>query len=116
MKDRRAKAILSHILLDLIDIRAFTKEVTREQFDSSSLIKKAVCMSLINVGELSRELTDEVKARYPAIPWASIVGLRNRAAHGYHALDPDIIWTIINGELEPLEAAVRLELLSFTHN
>lgn len=67
-------------------------------------------MSLINIGELARELPGDVKARHPQIPWPNIVGLRNRAAHGYRALDPEVIWAIVNGDLELLEAAIRSEL------
>jgi uncharacterized protein with HEPN domain len=97
------------MLEDLADIRDFTQGISKEQFLASALVKKAVGMSLINIGEVSRELPSEVKARYPQIPWGSIAALRNRAAHGYRSLDPEIIWTIIKEDLETLEAAMRAE-------
>ena len=57
-------------------------------------------------------MTEHLKSLHPHIPWASIIGLRNRAAHGYHSLYPDIIWDIVSGELSALEEVVRRELQS----
>jgi len=110
MTGQRTRVVLQHILEDLQDIRIFIGELSQDQFRLNSLVKKAVVMSLVNIGELSRELPDSVKERHMHIPWASIVGLRNRAAHGYHVLDPEVVWTIAKNDLAPLEDAVRCEL------
>mgnify|MGYP002622363860 CR=1 FL=1 len=91
MTEQRTRVVLQHILEDLRDIGAFMGDLSKDQFESNSLVKKAVVMSLINIGELSRQLPDSVKERHMHIPWASIVGLRNRAAHGYHVLDAEIV-------------------------
>ena len=44
-------------------------------------------MSLINIGELSKSLTDDYQASMPQIPWKSIRGFRNIAAHQYSTID-----------------------------
>ncbi len=36
------------------------------------------------------------------VPWADIVGLRNRLIHGYDSVDPDMLWDILEGDLPPL--------------
>jgi uncharacterized protein with HEPN domain len=54
--------------------------------------KRAVCMSLINIGELVKLLTDDIKLSHPSVPWRSITGLRDVAAHGYQTLRMDDIW------------------------
>jgi hypothetical protein len=54
MNEQRAKSLLLHILEDLRDIESFVQEVSQEEFEASSLLKKAVSMSLINIGELTR--------------------------------------------------------------
>ena len=35
----------------------------------------------------------QFRERHPAIPWARMIGMRNRVAHGYDAVDLDIVWT-----------------------
>lgn len=113
MTAQRVRSILLHIMDDLQDIRSFIAGMSQEAFSASPLVKKAVCMSLINIGELSRELPESLKDRHPDILWTSIIGLRNRAAHGYRALDPEIIWNIAHGELAALEEVVLAELQSY---
>lgn len=110
MNEQRTKVVLKHILEDLLDVDSFVQGVSQKAFEASPLLKKAVSMSLINIGELTRELPDSLKHRNPHIPWRSIIGLRNRAAHGYHTLDTEIMWNIANFELSDLERVVRKEL------
>jgi uncharacterized protein with HEPN domain len=37
----------------------------------------------------------EFVAAHPEIPWRAIFGMRNRIAHGYYALDFEVIWDTI---------------------
>ena len=98
------------MLEDLNDIERFTQNVTKEEFCSNTMIKKAVCMSFLNIGEIVRILPEELTKRNPDIPWASIVGLRNRTAHGYHSLDEEVIWDIAKNDLKELERVIIQEL------
>jgi uncharacterized protein with HEPN domain len=84
--------------------------MSQADFKIDSMVKKAVCMSLLNIGELTRELPDELTEKHPEIPWSSVIGLRNRAAHGYHALDDEIIWEIANKDLAKLKKVIVKEL------
>jgi len=106
MKKQRTKTLLLHILEDLQDIKHFLQGISKEEFRTNSMVKKAVIMSLLNIGEISRELPQEIIERNPDIPWHSIIGLRNRAAHGYHSLDDDIIWEIATGDLTKFEQTI----------
>ncbi|NLI91822.1 MAG: DUF86 domain-containing protein [Peptococcaceae bacterium] len=110
MKEQKVKIILLHIMEDLQDIELFLQNISKEEFLTSSMIKKAVSMSLLNIGELSKELPAALTTKYPDIPWVSIVGLRNRTAHGYHGLDPEIIWNICNKDLKEFEKVIAYEI------
>lgn len=44
---------------------------------------RAVSMTLINIGELVKTLTDETRAAHPHIPWQAIAGMRDVSAHKY---------------------------------
>jgi uncharacterized protein with HEPN domain len=45
----------------------------------------------------------------PAIPWAEIIGLRNRLIHGYDAVDLDIVWNIVERDLPALVRALAAD-------
>ncbi len=110
MRKNNTKIILLHMLEDLTDIETFTTGINIDMFRESPLLKKAVSLSLLNIGELAQSLPDDLLRRNNDIPWPAIISLRNRAAHGYHTLDPSILWEIAQNDIKPLLKAVRQEI------
>lgn len=53
--------ILKHMEEDVIDILNFVVDYNLESFSKNPLVRKAVCMSLINIGELKEFITDYLK-------------------------------------------------------
>ncbi len=51
------------------------------------------------MGQAASQLTDEVKARFPDIPWAQPSKLRNRVIHGYWSIDLEILPTTAEDQL-----------------
>jgi uncharacterized protein with HEPN domain len=60
------------------------------------------------VGEAARRVTEQDRAKYPAVPWQDVVDLRNRLIHGYDQVDYDTVWQIVVGDLPPLAAELEL--------
>jgi len=72
--------------------------------------RDAVVRNLEVLGEAAMRIPDDIRERYPEIPWAQIVGFRNRLIHGYFLVDYGIIWEIVQNELSPLRR--RLEKIA----
>jgi uncharacterized protein with HEPN domain len=55
------------------------------------------------------QLPNDLKEKYPEIPWRQIVGFRNLLAHVYWQVDMSTVWTILEpqGELENLKVVVK---------
>ena len=75
---------------------------TRGDLDSDRLLALAVVRLLEIIGEAAARVPAEERARRPGIPWASIVGLRNRLVHGYDDVDHDIVWEIVTTDIPAL--------------
>ncbi|MBQ3423997.1 MAG: DUF86 domain-containing protein [Clostridia bacterium] len=45
------------------------------------MCQKAIVMSLVNLGELSKSFTESYLLSMPEIPWKAIRGFRNIAVH-----------------------------------
>lgn len=85
--------ILEHMLEDAQDVVDFAKKAgSLEVFADDVMLKKAIAMSLLNIGELANKLPFEYRSKYPEIPWKLIIGMRNAAAHGYHKLEVGTVW------------------------
>lgn len=69
-----------------------------ELYKSDITFQDAVNMPLLQIGEITVNLSDNFKETYKSdIPWHEIRGLRNRIAHEYQRLKLEQVWdTLIN--------------------
>ena len=89
----RVNVILDHIRECCEDIFDFVRDMELEDFLSNKLVRNAVGMSLINIGELVKALPIEYRNDHPEIPWKRIAGMRDLAAHKYQTLDMVAVWS-----------------------
>lgn len=87
----------------------FINDMQREDFMVDARTQQAVAMSLLIVGEIAAKALDRyghLLVAFPAIPWASMKGMRNRIAHGYFELDFVVVWDTVQRSLPPLIEAL----------
>ena len=67
------------------------------EFSQNEILKRAVCMTVINIGELVKSLSAEFRLSHNSIPWKAIAGFRDIAAHKYQTLHmEDVYYTVSN--------------------
>jgi uncharacterized protein with HEPN domain len=54
------------------------------------------------MGEAIRGISEATRQAHPEIPWGKIAGTRDRVIHGYFRVDLDIVWDIVEKELQNL--------------
>ena len=59
------------------------------------------------LGEAAGKVPAEARDRYPDLPWAQMVGLRNRLAHGYFSVDPAVLHKVASEILPSLLTRLR---------
>jgi uncharacterized protein with HEPN domain len=93
----RDTAILKKILEEAMMITKLIEDCDYAAFVGDEKTKRAVCMTLINIGEMVKFLSLEVRNNNPSIPWRALAGLRDVTAHGYQTLRMEDIWdTVVN--------------------
>ena len=70
----------------------------------------AILRNLELIGEASTHVDEAIRALAPAIPWRAIVGTRNRVAHAYLGISPQVVCTILQEDLPTLAIQLRLLL------
>lgn len=63
-----------------------------QSFLADERTKRAVCMTLIDIGELAKNLSNEFRMAHNHIPWRAISGLRDIAAHKHQTLRMEDVW------------------------
>ena len=69
----------------------------------------AVIRNLEIIGEATKNLSAELRAKYPDLPWKGMAGVRDRLIHDYFGVNLDIVWQIVTAELP--EVVVKVEAI-----
>jgi uncharacterized protein with HEPN domain len=74
-----------------------------DEFLSDSKTQDAILYNLIIIGEAANQITDEFQEKYSTLPWSSMIGTRNIIVHGYDQVKLQIVWEILQRDLEALK-------------
>lgn len=101
-------------LVDIIEaielVRSETAGVTLQSLESDKRRRWVIERGIEIISEASRQLTDELKARHPEIPWPKVAGIGNVLRHEYERVAHDVLWGVARDDLPPLEKVCREEL------
>ncbi len=84
----------------------FTEGRTRSDLESNEMLLFALVRAIEMIGEAASRVSDEGRAEIPALPWASMVGMRHRLVHGYFDINRDILWNTATEAIPPLANVV----------
>lgn len=76
-------------------------------FESDAMFQDACCMCVVQIGELSGLLSDELKSRAISIPWRVIKDTRNFYVHAYGSIDFPSVWETLNEDIPVLAMACK---------
>jgi uncharacterized protein with HEPN domain len=106
-KERRDATVVKKILKEINAIYRFVSGLSEDEFHSNDMVQRAVAMTLIHIGELTRAFSNEFRETHKNIPWKEIIGMRNIAAHNYEAVSMKTVWDTIKVHLPILQAELE---------
>jgi uncharacterized protein with HEPN domain len=104
---RDLKDYIIDILECIADVKDFTRGMDFEGFTKDKKSINAVIRSLEVLGEAAKKIPEEVREKYPNVPWKRMAGMRDKLIHEYHGIDLEIIWGVVKTELPPVEPLVE---------
>ena len=107
MRDRQ---VCDKILSEISVIKELLHGFSAERFIDDERTVRAVCMTLINIGELVKNLTPELKIAHKEIPWRAISGMRDITAHKYQTLRREDVFSTCVDDIPVFEEQL-LQLL-----
>ena len=81
--------------------------LSREELGGNRVVQLALTRLVEVVGEAANRVSETTQRQNLRIPWAKIVGMRNRLAHGYDVIDYGLLWDTVIGDLPPLIEALQ---------
>lgn len=98
---------IADILNSIKDVEEFTEGMVFETFLTDKKTINAVLRSLEVMGEAAKRIPEELREKYPDIPWKRMAGMRDKLIHEYSSVDLEIVWTVIKEELPPVKPLVE---------
>lgn len=87
-----------------------TKNRTYEDLIANAEAYDALVYRLAMIGETSKKLPDEVRARHPNLPWREMADFRNFASHDYFGINAKYVWAAAMA-LDSIKTMMREETL-----
>lgn len=70
----------------------FVIDCTFEDFIEDIKTQYAVIRALEIIGEAAKNMPDDVRQKYPAIPWKDLAGIRDKLIHAYFGVSLEVVW------------------------
>ena len=103
-----------HIALAIQRIQRYVGGLSDTAFAADDKTQDAVLRNIHVIGEAARNVQRhhaDYAAAHAEVPWALMVGMRNRVSHGYFAVDRDLIWATVQQDLPALLSQVNALLI-----
>jgi len=81
--------------------------MTQEALAADKLVTDAVLRKIEIIGEATKNLPEDVRAKMPGIEWKKIAGMRDWLSHVYYRVDLDIVWDVVENNIPKLLHALK---------
>jgi uncharacterized protein with HEPN domain len=98
----RDQVRLRHMLDFSREAVAMLRGQAESHLASDRMLELALVRLVEIIGEAAARVSSKARARHPQIPWAVIVGMRNRLVHGYDRVDLAVLWETVTHDLPAL--------------
>lgn len=107
MKKRNPIFFLEDIKLSTCKILKYTKNMSFSDFENDTKTIDAVVRNFEIIGEAVKNLPDEIKDKYPSVPFKQIAGMRDKLIHDYFGVDYEIVYKTIKDKLSEFKKQIE---------
>lgn len=103
---REWKFFVQDIYDAIQNIKEFVGAMKQKEFLADEKTRSAVAFKIENIGEASKKIPKEVKAKYKELPWTEMARMRDKITHFYFGINYKIVWLVVKKELPAIEPIV----------
>lgn len=96
-----------HILDSILRMEDYLQGSEYEDFIENTLLQAGVIREIEVIGEATKRLSDDIRKKYPDIPWRRMAGMRDKLIHDYMGIDVDAVWETVEKDIPHLKIAIQ---------
>lgn len=100
---RNYKLYLQDILNAIKAIERFVKGMEFVEFKRDDKTSSAVIRKFEIIGEATKKIPEELKRKYPQIPWREMAGMRDKLIPFYFGIDYKLVWQTIKQRIPQIK-------------
>ena len=104
---RNISLYIKDILQNMRDAEEFVQEFSYDQFASDKKTLNAVLRSIEVIGEAAKKVPDEIRAKYPSVPWKEMAGMRDKLIHFYFGVDQEAVWIAVKDRIPAIRPLIE---------
>jgi uncharacterized protein with HEPN domain len=104
---REFRLFLQDIVKAAKFIERYIQDLSYEEFVADEVLLHAVLNNLTIIGEAIKQVPQDIRQRYPNIPWREIGRARDVIVHGYFALNLTLTWHAASVEVPELRQQIE---------
>lgn len=100
---RHYRLYLNDIYTSIERIEQYVQGLDCTQFTETNIVIDAVMRNFTIIGEAAKNIPDEIRTKYPDVPWRAIGSFREVLTHEYFRADLEEVWLIVQDRLPILK-------------
>ena len=107
---------LQDIIGAMLAIEQFVEGISLEEFKKDDKTSSAVIRKFEIIGEAAKQIPEEIRNKYPLIPWKEMAGMRDRLIHFYFGIKYELVWQTIKDVIPQVKPAIQAILKRLKSN
>ncbi|MCX5915186.1 MAG: DUF86 domain-containing protein [Deltaproteobacteria bacterium] len=98
---------IKDILQNMQDAQDFIRGMSYEKFVADKKTFNAVVRSLEVIGEAAKNVPEEVRSKYPSVPWKEMAGMRDKVIHFYFGVNREAVWIAVKDRIPAVNPLIE---------